>query len=480
MKIALAFKDSVAIERLAICYLSAALKAAGHDVRLFILGVTQRRDIWALFRDFKPQVVGYSAMTGEHVALAELNRELKRDFNFYAVFGGPHPTFSPNFIDEPGVDAICTGEGDRTFPEFLRRMEAGEDYWMAPTFAVKRSERTYLNPKGPLIHDLDELPMLDRSILYQADIAFRKTTTKYFMAARGCPFECAYCFNVEYNKAYKGKGRIIRCHSPERFIQDIEWVRARYPLDHVSIIDDLFVLKPRWWLEEFAKLYKERVGLPWDCTVRANVVKDEMVAMLRDAGLKFVWMGVESGDEKAANEILRRDLSNDQLLEGAAILKRHGVGLYTLNIMGLPVEDPFVSDLKTLDLNIAMRPDYGGSSILYPFPGSPIEGYLKKNGYLVEGSEYYETYKRSSMLNFGSEAIRHRIENLHKLFGILVSFPSLRPLAKFLCDLPLGRLYYMLYYLWYGYCYKIKLSPIKWRQEGWIFFQIFLRMVAKT
>jgi hypothetical protein len=148
--------------------------------------------------------------------------------------------------------------------------------------------------------------------------------------------------------------------------------------------------------------------------------------------------------------------------------------------MGLPVDDPFESDLKTLDLNIMMRPDYGGSSILYPFPGSPIEGYLKEKGYLVEGSEYYETYKRSSMLNFGSEAIRRRIENLHKLFGIVVGIPSLRPLVRFLCDLPLGKLYYMLYYLWYGYRYKVKLSPIKWRQEGWIFFQVFLRMVAKT
>jgi anaerobic magnesium-protoporphyrin IX monomethyl ester cyclase len=480
MKVMLAFKDSVAIERIAICCISAALKEKGHDVRLFILGVTKDEKIWEMMREFRPDVVGFSAMTGEHIALAKLNQELKAELGFYTVFGGPHATFCPDFLNEPGIDAICTGEGDIAFPELLERMEAGEEFWKTPTFHVKYEGEIHKNPLGRLVDDMDTLPFPDRKILYDADPAFQRTSTKYFMAARGCPFECSYCFNVEYNKAYKGKGKIIRCLSPERFIQEIEWVMERYPLSHISMIDDLFILKPRWWLEEFATLFKERIGLTWDCTVRANVVRDELISMLRNAGMTFVWMGVESGDEVAANNLLKRSLSNEQLIEAARVLERNDVKLFTLNIMGLPVEDPFESDLKTLDLNIAMRPAYGGSSILYPFPGSPIEKYVKDRGLMGDNSDYFETYKRASMLKFDSPMVRRRIENLHKLFGIIVSYPSLRPMARFLSGLPLNKLYYILYYLWYGYQYKIKLSPIKWWQEGRIFIGVFMRMVVKT
>ena len=209
MNILLAFKDSVAIERMAICYISSALKEAGHNVRLVIHGITPTQEIWGLMREFEPDVIGFSAMTGEHVALSKLNQDLKKEFNFYTVFGGPHPTFVPDFINEPGVDAICVGEGDKYFVEFLKKMETGGEYWKTPTFIVKHEGEFHANEKGELIHELDDMPMPDRSILYNADPAFQRTTTKYFMAARGCPFECAYCFNVEYNKAYKGKGKRI-------------------------------------------------------------------------------------------------------------------------------------------------------------------------------------------------------------------------------------------------------------------------------
>ena len=133
----LAFKDSVAIERIAICCISAALKEQGHDVRLFILGVTKDEKIWEMMREFRPDVVGFSAMTGEHVALAKLNLELKAEIGFYTVFGGPHATFCPDFVNEPGVDAICIGEGDVVFAELLKRMDAGEEFWKTPTFHVK-------------------------------------------------------------------------------------------------------------------------------------------------------------------------------------------------------------------------------------------------------------------------------------------------------------------------------------------------------
>ena len=153
MRVLLIFKDSVAVERMGIMQISASLKHHGHDVRLVVVGPTDAAEIPNVMREFKPEVLGYSAMTGEHVSLLEINRELKKEFDFLTVFGGPHATFCPDLIEEDGVDAICTGEGDLVFPEFCQRIENDEEYWKSPTFHVKYKGEIHRNPLANLTPD---------------------------------------------------------------------------------------------------------------------------------------------------------------------------------------------------------------------------------------------------------------------------------------------------------------------------------------
>lgn len=481
MRVLLIYKDSVAVERMAIIQISAALKKAGHEVRLWIASVNKLILLHEIMREFKPKILGYSAMTGEHITLLDLNNDLREQYDFYTVFGGPHATFCKDLIEEDGVDAICTGEGDIVFPDFCGKMERGENYWETPTFFVKHEGEIIRNPLNSLVPDLSELDFPDRKLLYDLDPNLAKLGTKYFMAARGCPYKCSYCFNVKYNEAYKKKGKVVRSRTPLQVIEEIEWVRERYPLDHVSFLDDLFILKNSNWLNEFAKIYKERINLPWSCTVRANSVRNSLMAMLKDCGLRWVWMGVECGDEEVANTILARGLSNRQIIAASRILEANGIGLIAQNLIGLPVHDPIATDLKTLDLNIELRPSLGWSSILYPYPGSPIETYARSSGHLKGEPIYMETNKRSSMLEFGSETKRRKIENMHKLFGVIVRFPWLRPYAEFLASLPLTFLYRYIWYAWYGYCIKIKLTRIKsYHRELPYFFGLFFRMLSKS
>jgi hypothetical protein len=92
-----------------------------------------------------------------------------------------------------------------------------------------------------------------------------------------------------------------------------------------------------------------------------------------------------------------------------------------------------------------------------------------------------ETNKRSSMLKFSSENDQLKVENLHKLFGVIVRFPVLRPYTEFLISLPLTPLYRAIFYLWYGYCFKIKLAKIKkFHKEVPYFTGLFFRMLAKS
>jgi anaerobic magnesium-protoporphyrin IX monomethyl ester cyclase len=473
----------VAYERIGLMLLGAIMKKAGHEVRAITLSETTLDGVRETMQQFSPQMVGYTAMTGEHVPLLQLNSALKKDFNFYSVFGGPHAIFSPQVLEnEEDLDAICKGEGDIAFPEFVKRIEAGEDYWNTPTFHVKHEGKIVENELGPLVEDLDDLPFPDRKLLYDSDPRMANLSGKAFFTARGCPYLCTYCFNKQYNDAYKDLGKVVRCRSPKRVVEEIEQVMAHYPLGMIHFVDDVFVLKPKGWIEEFSDLYRDRVGVPFAGNVRPSPVSDYNLKKLKTAGMSHVWMGVESGDEKAASDVLARHTGNDGVITAADSYNRNGIKVATFNIMGLPVPNPFETDLKTIDLNLRIKPAFMSSGLLYPYPGSDVATYCDENGYMDTESDFLETNKKSSMLKFSSTKEKMMVENLQKLSGVIVDFPFLRKSAKFLAGLKLPRLYYFLFYLHAGFCHKVKLNSSNRIRINEIptFFVLFFRLLAKN
>ena len=466
-------------ERIGLMQLSSILKSQGHEIKLVIAEKIGFTGLSKLMHSYSPQIVGYSALTGEHIKLLEINKLLKKDFNFKAVFGGPHPTFFPEFINEESIDAICIGEGDISFPEFCRRIENNENYWETPNFVVNNNGNIFRNSLMPLVENLDSLPFPDRDLMYEADSDLLSEGKKLFFASRGCPYKCSYCFNNKYNEMYSGKGSIIRLHSPEYLIEEICKVKDKYSLNTIYIDDDIFPLKPISWVIKFSKLYKEKVNLPFSCNVRANLVTEESISLLRNAGLDSVWMGVECGNEEVANNILKRNIKNTKLISAANIIKKYGIKLVTQNLIGMPIRNSYKIDVETLDLNIKLKPTFAWSSILYPYPGTQVADYAKKNGFIGNIVPYLETNKRSTLFKFPKKEKR-KIENLHHLFGIFVHYTFLRRFCNILCMLPLSGFYGRLFYFWYGFTLKTKIFPFQsFLSEIGKYFRLWLRFVRK-
>ena len=129
MRVLLVINDMTVSGRMGVMSLSAVLKKNGHQVYLLTIRQNSLKKIYKFMANFLPDIVGYSAMTGEHLELISLNSILKKDFRFISVFGGPHATFYPQLIYEMGIDSVCIGEGNLALPEFCRRIEYKENYW---------------------------------------------------------------------------------------------------------------------------------------------------------------------------------------------------------------------------------------------------------------------------------------------------------------------------------------------------------------
>ena len=189
-------------------YLSRILKNNGVDVRFHTMGEDLKEII-----DWKPDFIGCSIMTGSQKEYLSYIRMLKEKFDFTSVFGGPHPTYFPGFSKEDSVDYICQGEGENAILKILE----------------KPKEKIILEP---LVENLDEIPFPDRDLLYQDEFHYNYPI-KHFIASRGCPYNCPYCYNSANVKMYQGQ-KWCRFRSPENLIKEIKEVIDKYPTELVT------------------------------------------------------------------------------------------------------------------------------------------------------------------------------------------------------------------------------------------------------
>lgn len=442
-------------EPLGLEYLSAAAINAGHETRFCDI------DLNSLSHEmnrFRPEIVGYSVTTGQHQLFIRLNRKLKESFDFFAVFGGPHATFWPQMVDEDGVDAICRGEGEKAFVDFLTRYERGSEYETTPNWWVKSNSGIIRNEVRNLVLNLDSLPFPDRKSVFERFPDTRKTPVKCFVPNRGCPYNCSYCFNEAYWEIYKGKGKRVRIRSPKTICDEIELIQQMAPLRMPMFTADIFGFTKKW-LEEFRDHYRSRIGLPYYCNVRADIMDDEYVRLLSESGCITAAMGIEAGNDRVRNELFCRGQTREQILNAAKSLKKHDITLITYNILGV-AGTTLDADLETLELNIECKADYAGTFMLVPLPGTKIHDWIVKQK-LIDPLSIDEnfSYYGVSILPIENRAERGR---LYYLFALAVAFPAMRHFLLRFLTVPLDPLYRLAFRIFRGWRYKRKAFPVRY------------------
>lgn len=423
--------------------ISALLKKHGHRVNVVISS-----NFNLIKKSLNSRkIVAFSIMTGmQHWAL-DIASAIKKEFNSFIIMGGPHPTYYPEIIENNGhIDAICRGEGEYAMLDLANALDANTDTCGIANLWVKNGKKIYKNELRPLIPELDAMPVQDRELYYDGYPFLRKNPHKNFMAGRGCPFDCSFCFNRRLRELYSDKGKFVRMRSPDNVIREIEGVRDRFGLKKIFFHDDTFILNQKW-LTNFLGIYKERVGLAFYCSGRADTINEGIAEKLRAANCKVVAFSVESGNENLRRELLKKDITNEKLIEAAKMLKKNRIRILAFNMVGLPgetVEDAW----ETINLNVRMGVNYPRCSFLTPYPGVDITDYARRNGYLDSGLEEISEFSQQTE-SFIKNKDRDRLINMHHFFQTAVLFPRTIPLIGFLINLPPN----FLYRAWWGIVY---------------------------
>lgn len=438
-------------EPIGIMTLSAFLKQKGHQCNF--IDVVLERNYIKKIKEIRPDIIAYSITTGGHVFYQHLNAMLKKKMSFYSIFGGPHATFFPEFIEEEGVDAVCRGEGEYPLLELANALESRKDHTRISNLWVKHDGQIVRNEVRPLLENLDSLPFVDRDIVNKYN-HYKKMHRRIVLTGRGCPYNCSYCFNHSFNNLYQGKGKIIRKRSVNHVMQELKDIYERHRPRRFQFSDDIFILDKQW-CSDFCERYRAEIKIPFIAYTRTNLVTDEIIKKLKQAGCQTIYYAIESGNEYIRNKILNRDISEKTILDAVYIYKKYKLRTCAQNMIAIPDETLSMA-FETVELNIKCRPDYAWCSIFQPYPRTRLGAYCREKGYISD-EKFNESFHKKSILKL--EHHRH-FQNLHNLFSIAVSFPCLLPVIKFLIKLPLTNLYYFLWRLYGGWCYVFKIKEI--------------------
>lgn len=434
--------------------LSSVLKRAGYETRY--LGSRNRARLVRQVAAMEPDLVCYSTMSGEMPDYVAFDRRLKDAWKGVSLIGGPGPTYSAGLLRGTTIQAYCVGEGEHAIVDFVRG-------GFRPARNIVACGGDDRGPYHPLV-ELDAMPFPDRDIVYREDSLRRDMTSKQFSSGRGCPYRCTYCFNHAFSGKFKDCGPMVRKKSVDYLLEEIGQVRRRYPLRLVSFNEDTFILD-RKWLAGFAAAYPGRIGLPYTCNIRANLVDEDLVRALKESGCVGVNWSIESGDDHLRNDVLKRAMSEEQILRTAALLRKYGIPHRIGNVIGIPGES-FEQMLATVRLNSRTGPALALGYVFAPYPGLELTELATRMGlYTPVAGVWPRNFLRCDLDL--PEAQRRRIERLACLFPLLVRHPGLlesRLWMRLLFSLPLRVLRPLWVYLYsagLARLYRVGGSPLQ-------------------
>ena len=444
--------------------LFAVLKKNGHKCEILIDSL--EKDLMKEIKSFNPDIVGFSIVSTRWPWAKDLAKIIKSEFKKPILMGGSHPTFFPEIINEDFIDIVCVGEGEYAILELCNKLEKNEDITEIKNLWVKKEGRIYKNPVRDLIENLDSLPYADYS-LYKKYTFLRNQDYGIFMTSRGCPYNCTFCFNKMYNKIYRGKGKVLRTRSVSNIIDEIKTtISSNKKINHIWFYDDTFILKSKKWLSEFLRRYKQEIGLSFSATARADLVDEEIIKMLKMAGCNAIRLGIESANPSLREKVLKKGITNKQIINAVNIIKNNKIKLQVYNILGIP-EETLDNALETYELSYRIHPQHAWCSLMQPYPKTEIMEIAKEQNLIRRDYSFDEldsSYFNTTPLNINN---KKEICNLQKLFQFGNALRIPKSVMKYLIKFPQNGLFGLIFKI--NYTIGIKITDrLSWNYIFWV------------
>ena len=337
---------------------------------------------------FDPDIVGFTLNASTyHDAVIQVAQELKkRDSGVVTVAGGHHASFAYPILLRQGIDYVVVGEGEEAFRELVQEIMNYGSASNVKGIAYACGEDEFCYSHRELIENLDLLPfpafdLLNKN-LYRIDVFGRNSRVAAMETARGCPYECDFC-SVTVVWGYRW-----RFKSNQRVIRELHTIK-NLGYDWVMIVDDNFIVPTK--LREREQLLEDMKKhglnkLNYIVQMRSDIIASnpQIAEKMRDAGIRVVFLGIESGDE-AVLRTMKKSLDATASVRAVEILSRCGILVHGGVVIGAPYEKSksMKATFRLVDVLLEKGLDSIQVTIYTPLPGTRVFYWALKTGRLL-------------------------------------------------------------------------------------------------
>lgn len=387
-------------------YIASILLQEGCEVEVLDINAYRwsKEDVDKRIKNISYDLVGIGGIITTYKYVKWLVNMLKKYHPEKKVLvGGSVGTSIPKtMLERNPVDIICIGEGEETVKELVNVLKNNDDLSTVKGIWFKDDDGLIHTgePREP-INDLDNLPFPAWD-LFPMDIYIRNPVgapnrNKWFngsstedtplsmnlYATRGCPYQCIYCYHDFMGQKY-------RYRSSNSVITEIKHLYTHYDVNYFHFVDDEFVMKKNFvyqFCERIKDLQKE-LGerITWGCTGRVNLMTEELITTMADAGCVLIGYGIESGSQKMLN-IMKKKVTVEQAKQAVRLTQEY-LGWADCSFMiGIPGETK-ESIQETIDfckqLNLIPEVIFFAT----PYPGTELYKMAIQQGKIKDEEAY--------------------------------------------------------------------------------------------
>ena len=290
------------------------------------------------------------------------------------IIGGPHVSVAAEeFLTLSEFQIACIGEGVETFSEIALRVSMAEEHDLSAIEGITYKHdngNVYSNPLRVPLFELDEYPFPSDSLdLFRGPAenpAENQSQLIYILSGYGCPHDCIFCAQRSIH------GRKIRERSAENIIEEISRLYAR-GFRKFAFVQETF-LNRKTRIESFCRLIEDSgMQIEWTAEARADQLDYGQLKRMRSAGLRFIQIGVESGDPILLKK-LGKGIDLDQIIRIRNWCSRLKINTAFYLLVGLPGQD-WQSLLRSALFMMDHPPHnritkHAAVSIAIPYPGT--------------------------------------------------------------------------------------------------------------
>ncbi len=333
-------------------YVAGAVRKAGHQVSVFecLFARDLTSDLAARLQSLQPDVIGISIrlvfgdeldsnapLGTRHMDLRprikEIVKVVHQNSNGRIVLGGPgFNYYACDWLDYLNVGYGIRGEGEESFPLYLKRLAEGGDIYSVPGCVFRKDGSFQMTSTVP-VQDLDStaLPAYE---LFDLDQYAAHNITPAIFTKRGCAFACTYC---PYSKL---EGRCYRLKSPERVLAEIRDIQQHSPNLSIMLCDNNFNIPRRHAVALCHAFNDEPLGFRWGTgDLNPIGVTKEFCHLLEDSGCFYVNLAIESASEKMLQR-MKRGYKVRQVREALESLSQLKLPFGASLMFGAPGETP--------------------------------------------------------------------------------------------------------------------------------------------